>query len=388
MKRRVWAGALALVAGAMSAGSALAQEIILFEHANYQGRQIRVSEPVDNLTRAGFNDLASSFRIVSGEWEVCQHDRFNGTCETHGSDQRSLGRMNDQITSLRPVVPAGAGGGESITLYSGFNYTGRSVTLRESTSDFSRISFNDQARSVRHSGRRSWRLCDDANFGGACMEVSGDIAQIGGGMAGRISSAEPDFDNRPGYGGGSRPTRGVNLYDGVNFTGQRLEIGGEERNLNSRSFNDRADSLSVAPGEIWLACEDANFGGRCAEIEGEVADLTRHGLRNAISSMRRIDGSWGGPTYPVRGIEGGVRGADALFFGRPEIDGYAVDSCLTGWGGRCGAEAAEAMCQAEGFRQARHWAVDRYSRARTWHLTDNRACTGNCAPLVDVLCTN
>ena len=34
------------------------------------------------------------------------------------------------------------------------------------------------------------------------MEVSGDIANIGGGMGGQISSAEPDYDGRP-----SRPGR-------------------------------------------------------------------------------------------------------------------------------------------------------------------------------------
>ena len=50
----------------------------------------------------------------------------------------------------------------------------------------------DQARSIRHSGRASWRVCTDSHFRGACMEVRSDVATLSGGMAGSISSAEPD----------------------------------------------------------------------------------------------------------------------------------------------------------------------------------------------------
>ena len=49
------------------------------------------------LASRRFNDRTSSFRIVSGEWDVCQHDDYNGTCETHRNDQPSLGRMDNQI---------------------------------------------------------------------------------------------------------------------------------------------------------------------------------------------------------------------------------------------------------------------------------------------------
>ena len=111
----------ALVAAA-GLGTASAQEIILYDGPNYTGQQVRVTGDVRNLQSMGFNDRASSFRVVRGEWELCQHDDYNGTCITHASDQPSLGRMNDQITSLRPAGRHSGGpggghpGGEAITL--------------------------------------------------------------------------------------------------------------------------------------------------------------------------------------------------------------------------------------------------------------------------------
>lgn len=404
--RNATIGAALLVAGCFPAVAA-AQEIILYDGANFTGQQVRVTGQIDNLTSMRFNDRASSFRIVSGQWDVCQHDNFNGTCETHASDRNTLGRMDNQITSLRPAGyapgPGGPGGRGDITLYSGYNFTGRSVTLSESTPNLASVNFNDQARSIRYSGRRGWRLCQHANFEGACMEVDGDIPSIGGGMAGQISSAEPDYGTRPGGPGGGtgRPRSGVYLYDGGSFGGQRVEIDRQVDDLRQLGFNDRADSLIVARGEVWVVCEDANLSGNCQRVEGEIADLGRIGLRNEISSLRRIDDDWGGPGgpgypgpgYPGPGgpradITGGVRGVDAVFFARPEVRGYAVDACLGGYGRNCGRETADYMCRSIGMRQAQYFETDRYSRARTWHLGEGRQCTDRCEAIVNVLCTD
>lgn len=406
--KRLGQAALGLVLTGL-AGQAAAQSIILYADTNFRGAEVRVTGDVRNLDSVRFNDRASSFRIVSGEWELCQHDDYNGTCEIHSSDQASMGRMNDQLTSLRPLVPGapgrpgrpgGGNSGPSLTFFSGPNYTGRSVTITSSITNFQQIGFNDQARSVRHSGRRTWIVCQDANFEGACMEVSGDIANIGGGMGGQISSAEPDYDGRPSRpgrpgGGGNVPRSGVFLYDGVSFGGQRVDVDSDISNLSRLGFNDRAESLVVARGETWIVCDDEGFTDSCQRVEGEVSDLSRLGLRNRITSLRRVDDSWGAPGggYPGPGgpggdIRGGVRGVNSLFFARPEINGYAVDRCLGGYGGGCDQSAADRMCQASGMRRAAYYSVDRYNRARTWFLGDNRACTsGQCAPLVDVLCT-
>jgi hypothetical protein len=309
-------GAALLLAGGPVA-TAQAQEIILYDGPNFTGQQVRVTGADRNLSSRGFNDRTSSFRIVSGEWEVCQHDDYNGTCETHRNDQPALGRMDNQITSVRPAYigrpgpdrpgyPGRPGRHESsLTLYSGYNFTGRSVTITDSIDNLQRLGFNDEARSIRHSGRRAWRVCQHANFEGACMEVDGDIPSIGGGMAAQISSVEPDYGSRPdrhrpgrpGWdrpGADSRPRSGIFLYDGPNFTGQRVDVSWDINNLSELGFNDRTDSLVVARGETWVICEHDDLGGRCERVQGEIADLGRYGLRNEITSLRRIDDGYGG----------------------------------------------------------------------------------------------
>ena len=342
-------GAALLLAGWLpGTAPAQAQEIILYDGPNYTGQEIRVRGADRNLSSRNFNDRTSSFRIVSGEWEVCQHDDYNGTCETHRSDQPALGRMDNQITSVRPAYagrpgpgypgrPGPGGRGNSLTLYSGYNYTGRSVTITDSVDNLQRLGFNDEARSIRHSGRGAWRVCQHANFDGACMQVDGDIPSIGGGMAAQISSVEPDYGSRPGRPGWDRPGRpgygnaprtGVYLYDGPNFTGQRVDVSWDINNLSELGFNDRTDSLVVARGETWVICEHDDLGGRCERVQGEIPDLGRYGMRNEITSLRRIDdgygrpgGGWDNGGYPGGGWD---RGSEIILYDQFSQRGRSV----------------------------------------------------------------
>ncbi|WP_203292206.1 beta/gamma crystallin-related protein [Maricaulis parjimensis] len=331
--RKIVISMAALVAGGTLGATASAQEIILFDGPNFNGQQVRITGDVRNLDSRGFNDRTSSFRVVRGEWELCQHDDYRGTCITYSSDGQNLGRMNDQITSLRPVSgggnrPGPGGGnrpsGEAITFYSGPNYTGRSVTLTVSSPDLRQYNFNDQARSVRHSGRRAWLACQHANFGGACMQIDRDMPNIGGGMSAEISSAEPDYGSRPGRGDrNDRPRNGVFLYDGVDFQGQRVDVSGDTDNLTRMGFNDRADSLIVARGETWVICEDDYMRGRCQRVEGEVRDLGALGLRNRITSLRRVDSNWNGGGWDNDSGWGNSRRSAILFRG-PNFYGESV----------------------------------------------------------------
>ena len=406
-------GRLAALAGIAAASLSLtglgaaasAQEIILYDLPNYGGQSLTVRGEINNLTRDRFNDRPSSVRVVSGTWEVCQHDNFRGSCTTLNADTPSLGSFDNQMTSLRPLYQGGNRGGgsgrggrrgdETLTLYSGPNYTGRSVTLDGRETNLTRLGFNDQARSIEYSGRRSWRVCQHANFGGACMEITGDVPVIGGGMDRQISSAEPDQTNRRG----NRPQSGVWLYDGADYTGQRIAIDRDITNLSSLGFNDRADSIVFARGEQWEVCEHSNFRGRCEYFDGNfVEDLRQYGMHNMITSMRRIDGPYGGPGggYPggggggggFRDIDGGVRGVDAIFFPRPEYRGYGIDRCMNSRGNRCDQETANRICRAAGMNRAEHFDVDRYNRVRTWFLGEDRECrAGRCEAIVNVLCT-
>jgi hypothetical protein len=396
--------ALAAVTLTGFSASAQAQEIILFDLPNFQGQSLTVNRETSNLAYQRFNDRTSSFRIVSGQWELCMDDNFDRQCAVYHQDQNNMGHLDNLLTSLRPVYQPGPGdnrgsgrGGRrgDLTLYSGPNYTGRSVTLDSATPNFGSVQFNDMARSVRYDGRRSWRVCQHINYGGACTEISGDVPVLGRGIAGQISSAEPDGGSRRG---GNRPRTGVWLYDGADFEGQRVDVVNDVANLESARFNDRADSLIVARGETWEICEHSNFRGRCEYFDSDrVGNLRGLGLRNIITSLRRVDEIYGQPGsgYPGPGggnnqhIQGAINGVNSTFFPRPEINGYSIDRCMGGQGRNCDAQTAQRICRSTGHRNVAHYEVEQSYRQRTWFLGRNRQCdSGQCAAIVDVLCTD
>ena len=95
-------------AAAAAAGRAAAAtgDIVFFEHPGFHGRDLGTSSEIDNLTRYGFNDRASSVIVFEGRWEVCEHADFNGRCMIlrpgRYPDLRAMG-LNDRISSVRRV---------------------------------------------------------------------------------------------------------------------------------------------------------------------------------------------------------------------------------------------------------------------------------------------
>lgn len=317
---RFLVGGLALVAAQST--TAQAQEVVLYDGQHYQGRTLRLTGDAPNLNDLGYNDRASSIRIISGTWEFCKHARYRGDCFIASADQASIYGLDNRISSAR-LISTGRGHRDrhrdrdhgwddrrddrwddrrdrrrdrgdrrrsrsEITLYSGPNFTGQSVTLSGTADNLHTYRFNDRARSIRVEGRGGWVVCQHAYFEGACMQVNDDIPYLQGGMAGVISSARPDSNsNRRG----TRPREGVWLYDGRDFVGRRFETVYDVPNINDLGFNDLADSIVVARGETWEICEHARYRGRCEIVDSEgIADLARYGFQNRISSLRRVDG--------------------------------------------------------------------------------------------------
>jgi len=128
------------------------------------------------------------------------------------------------LASAASVCAAGAqpyGGGQvrgpvAATLYELPNFQGRQTVVYGHEENLSRA-FNDQTRSAKFQGR--WRICEDSDYRGRCIDVQGDVADLNSvGFAERISSLqsysdladEDDRDDRndsddrdrPGYGGG------------------------------------------------------------------------------------------------------------------------------------------------------------------------------------------
>ena len=81
-------------------------DIVFFEHPGFQGRDLGTSGEIDNLTRYGFSDRASSVIVFEGRWEVCEHADFGGRCTIlrpgRYPDLRAMG-MDDRLSSVRRI---------------------------------------------------------------------------------------------------------------------------------------------------------------------------------------------------------------------------------------------------------------------------------------------
>jgi uncharacterized protein YcfJ len=101
--------AIAVAALALTS-QAVAQQITFYEHDGWRGRALTSGRAVNDFTRVGYNDRASSVVVSGGRWEVCDGVRFTGTCMVlrPGSydSLRGMG-LNDRVSSARPVKRRG-----------------------------------------------------------------------------------------------------------------------------------------------------------------------------------------------------------------------------------------------------------------------------------------
>jgi hypothetical protein len=116
------------------AGSA-SDALILYEHTDFNGRQLMLGQPCEDLTAEGFNDLASSLKVRAGFKVTLFEDvgqkgpyfTFNcpigpqtrdGFCEVHNFDDLAVttpncsgrpgchGYWNDKLSSVGAIGPA------------------------------------------------------------------------------------------------------------------------------------------------------------------------------------------------------------------------------------------------------------------------------------------
>lgn len=170
------------------------------------------------------------------------------------------------------------------------------------------------------------------------------------------------------YGG-----RGVSatLYEFPNFQGRQYRVTGETTNL-PRQFNDQARSARFEGR--WQVCENADFGGRCVELSGDMPELNSVGLAERVSSLRPMgrNGGWSG----VGGRPGGrgVEGARTVFYAYPTIGGSDIAA---------GSTSANEFCRRNGHGAAVHYdSSERSSRAVDW----NGRPVGSSTVLRDLLC--
>jgi len=79
-------------------------QAIAYTSANYRGRMLTISGPVDNLAASpGFNDNIRSIRIIRGRAQLCVDARYRGRCVTIDQSYSDLNRigMANRISSIR-----------------------------------------------------------------------------------------------------------------------------------------------------------------------------------------------------------------------------------------------------------------------------------------------
>lgn len=153
-------------------GQGGAGTVLLYEHDNFGGRSIDLSQGIDDLQQRGFNDRVSSVVIRQGLWEFCSDAHFRGQCITLGPGRYpTMGswNLNDKLSSVRRVN--GAGQRSAIELYEHANFGGRSLDASRGVDDLGRVDFNDRVSSVVIRWGR-WELCSDADFRGRCITLS------------------------------------------------------------------------------------------------------------------------------------------------------------------------------------------------------------------------
>ncbi|MBA2932732.1 beta/gamma crystallin family protein [Sphingomonas sp. CGMCC 1.13654] len=84
---------------------------VLYSKPGFQGHSFYADHEVRKLSTKDMDDKISSIHIISGVWQVCVDDKFEGRCEIvdHSMPDTRVINMDDKISSVRPVPPGGPG---------------------------------------------------------------------------------------------------------------------------------------------------------------------------------------------------------------------------------------------------------------------------------------
>jgi Beta/Gamma crystallin len=179
-----------------------------------------------------------------------------------------------------------------LTVYEDINFRGPSRTFQGDVSDLRASGFDGRVSSLRMDRDDYWEVCTGRNFSGRCQVFSGDQPDLRrGGWNDTISSmrrvrppARVPAPLPPPPPSSTR-SRGLELYAGLQYSGQRLVVREATPDLKRVNFNDRAMSVRVPDGESWEICVNAKYDD-CRVIDHDMPDLGPIGLSRLVSSAR------------------------------------------------------------------------------------------------------
>ncbi len=320
--------------GGYGAGTSAA--VTLYEHENFGGRSQGFDGDVANLNSTSFgNDRATSIVVAPGCRAELYRDRdFRGGSAVVEGNVPDLGRTpvgNDSVTSLR--VSCGYGGGydgggygsggsasggygnppagqrSGVTLYEGYNFSGRHETFYRDDPRLNNNSIGDnRVRSVSVAPGCKATLFDLYDYGGRSVHIDRDLSDLAATRLGNVGVSSvrvqcssggpgnPGYGNppgnpsygNPGYGNSGR--RGVTLFEDKDFRGDSESIYGDVPDLKrSRIGNDRATSIRVDRGCRAVLYSDTEFRGRVTVLEYDLGYLGETEIGNDRLSSLQVD---------------------------------------------------------------------------------------------------
>ena len=81
-------------------------QVIFYANESFTGQSFTAQSQIDDFTRFGFNDRASSAVVLGDQWEVCENVRFSGRCVVLRPGRYpslvAMG-MEDRVSSIRGI---------------------------------------------------------------------------------------------------------------------------------------------------------------------------------------------------------------------------------------------------------------------------------------------
>ena len=157
--------------GGVPPGPTPSGSLILFNQPNYRGQNATYNQVTPNLY--GANNRAQSATVSGGgEWQLCQGVNFTGRCITLSRSTPNLANfgMRNRVSSVRPMgytpPPVPPPTNSQITLFEQKNYVGDPTSYRQTRPN---IFKRAQSATV---GAGVWQLCDGPNYTGRCISLN------------------------------------------------------------------------------------------------------------------------------------------------------------------------------------------------------------------------
>jgi GNAT superfamily N-acetyltransferase len=272
--------------------------VYLYEHDDYQGRCVRFTSDVPDLSDYAFNNITSSIRIVGG-WTVTLYvdQNYGNVSSTFTRDDPNLADDavgNDRASSLRiqrRTAPVGnvCDGSEGVYFYEHDDYQGRCIRFTGDVPDLRPFGFDDLISSVRFVGYWSATLYRDLNFTGVSSTFTQDDIDLIGDAVGNDQTTSIRVQRRdvlpPGNicDGGE----GVYLYEHTQYRGRCLKLTADAPDLRVFAFDDLISSVRFVGSWTATLYRDLSGTGISSTFIRDDSDLRDDGVGNdQVTSVR------------------------------------------------------------------------------------------------------